>query len=234
MPREVSTRSSPVSKVNDGWTHTIHSIAGPSSPPGDYPSYKIHRLHWADETFAERFKYAICSSGVLEKEHVPGLGGLDRGDVNDTLSDTSDAAESRDKPATSNVQYTMSAMGHRAEEIGELGLRRWDIVLAVLVLFCALGSLMGVRLLVIGSLSIAGIAGATCAILNPPTWKVSRSAQACFAIIVDLCSYDFGHQSPCLNLLLALYLPKTNHPFSLPHKKPPYPPSTLYSPRRAI
>ncbi|WVQ73025.1 hypothetical protein IAR50_002588 [Cryptococcus sp. DSM 104548] len=46
------------------------SKSSPSSIPGLFPIPES-----ASDTFAEQFKYLICSSGLLEKDYVPGLGG---------------------------------------------------------------------------------------------------------------------------------------------------------------
>ncbi|ORX40747.1 hypothetical protein BD324DRAFT_611935 [Kockovaella imperatae] len=90
-----------------GWTGVIDAVAGPSRQtlPGQYDVPD-------EDAFAERFKYLICTSGVLEKDYVPGLGA-----PTSTLEEV--------EPERRDVLYKMK---------GE----RWDMVLAGAVLLLAL------------------------------------------------------------------------------------------------
>ena len=116
----------------------IPSVPGPSrsSPPGDYPIRAVDE----NDAFAERFKYLICSSGVLEKDYVPGLSGGE--------ADTEEEAG--------------SARGGRAWWV-EKGRERWDVVVAVGVLVLAMAVLMGPKvlllLLIFGAILGAWVSG---------------------------------------------------------------------------
>ena len=63
-----------------GWAMS-DALPGPSSRPstpvfpGHYTSNPTLSDTVSENEFAERFKYIICSSGILEKDYVPGLGG---------------------------------------------------------------------------------------------------------------------------------------------------------------
>jgi hypothetical protein len=81
------TMINPSPMCKQGWTGPIPSIPSSSrvaqpTPPGSYTP------HVEDQGFEERFKYLICSSGVLEKDYVPGLsGGLADDEVVGTTTD---------------------------------------------------------------------------------------------------------------------------------------------------
>ncbi|WWC71872.1 uncharacterized protein I206_105831 [Kwoniella pini CBS 10737] len=111
-----------------GWTGSIASLAGPSSiplsildVPGKFPSPS--RLTFSDESFAERFKYLICSSGLLEKDYVPVL-------VGNVDSEAGD--EKKDDQSKANEDWTQ-----RARE-------RWDLVLACGALIVGLTISLGI------------------------------------------------------------------------------------------
>ncbi|WVW86018.1 hypothetical protein I302_108056 [Kwoniella bestiolae CBS 10118] len=122
-----------------GWTGSLPNSAGPSSTvPGKFPSPS--RLSFSDESFAERFRYLICSSGLLEKDYVPALSG----GVESELGDSPDQK--------GNAQWKIP------EEWIWKGKERWDLVLAAVALLVGLVISLGLwTILGLASVGVMGI-----------------------------------------------------------------------------
>ncbi|WVQ67135.1 uncharacterized protein L199_005330 [Kwoniella botswanensis] len=123
-----------------GWTGSLPNSAGPSNTsnnavPGKFPSPS--RLSFSDETFAEKFRYLICSSGLLEKDYVPALSGGLESELGDDIPD--------------NNEETWKVL----EGWIQKGKERWDLVLASIALM--VGLMISLGLWTILGLSSVGI-----------------------------------------------------------------------------
>ncbi|WVQ84904.1 hypothetical protein IAT38_007067 [Cryptococcus sp. DSM 104549] len=114
----------------------------PDSPiplPGIYPSTQT-----PDDNFAEQFKYLICSSGLLEKDYVPGLSG----GVDDEAKTVDRWTEARMWVAEARVWV-------------EKGRERWDLVAAGACLLVGLAVGLGLwvfcGLLLVCGLGVGGV-----------------------------------------------------------------------------
>ncbi|WWD19515.1 hypothetical protein CI109_103976 [Kwoniella shandongensis] len=120
----VNTLPPSVKPVERGWTGVLPNVPSssvPSTPPIPTPGKITDDSSSSTEnTFAERFKYLICSSGLLEKDYVPGLSG----------EELVDEVEGEEKDRWAELQRWV-----------EKGKERWDLVLAGLAL------LLGITLL---------------------------------------------------------------------------------------
>ncbi|OCF32216.1 hypothetical protein I316_06130 [Kwoniella heveanensis BCC8398] len=137
-----------------GWTGVRPNVPGPSSPsldldkhaldrrytkqrleetvPGKFPSPT--RLSFDEETFAEKFKYMICSSGLLEKDYVPALsGGLDA-DGDDIYVESLNLVGER--------ELSLDIYKEIRKWAG-LARKRWDLALAGLCLLVGIGLSLG-------------------------------------------------------------------------------------------
>ncbi|WWC91576.1 uncharacterized protein L201_006522 [Kwoniella dendrophila CBS 6074] len=182
-----------------GWTGSLPNAAGPSSiasnveltsndnVPGKFPSPT--RLTFSDETFAEKFKYLICSSGLLEKDYIPALsGGLE-----------SELGEELNSADHSLNQYKVWI--ERAKQ-------RWDLVLAGIALLLGLTISLGVwTILGLGMITVIGLAMYKGII---PIYPKARNDKASASSDVDcpktlaLASLtNFISQSHSLNLTLS-------------------------------
>jgi hypothetical protein len=138
-----------MSPASQGWNTSIKSSSSASetdtqSPPGTYPLSNRSK-----DDFAERFKYLICSSGILEKDYVPGLsGGLSEVGL-DGIADAEGG-----KSSTSPTEHVGSQELEGDSGSGPVvdlrylmqeGKRKWDIVLAGVVLLCGMLLGAGVR-----------------------------------------------------------------------------------------
>ena len=140
-----------------GWTGSIPSVAGPSHSP----STLIPRLPGSFSTspsmhstipvmgvseFAERFKYLVCSSGILEKDYVRGLGlgdGLQLGvDQGPDILGKGDPLAQPDSPRR-DFYFKLECKAGRARHQLVGAKKRWDIALAVGVLLSAMIWLLG-------------------------------------------------------------------------------------------
>ncbi|WWD03501.1 hypothetical protein V865_001553 [Kwoniella europaea PYCC6329] len=137
-------RSSLSPNTLKGWTGSLPNSAGPSNTntfnvavPGKFPSPS--RLSFSDETFAEKFRYLICSSGLLEKDYVPALSGGLESELGDDI------------PENNENTWKVS------EGWIQKGKERWDLVLASLALL--VGLMISVGLWTILGLSSVGILG---------------------------------------------------------------------------
>ncbi|ORY28142.1 hypothetical protein BCR39DRAFT_588833 [Naematelia encephala] len=117
-----SERYSP--SVN-GWTGDISSTAGPSIGTPE-------RQNHTHAEFEERFKYLICSSGILEKDYVPGLGGGDDSNSNSLYPEL--PTEANQDQGTANPETGITGAIRLVRG-------RWDVVTAGAVLLLALGKL---------------------------------------------------------------------------------------------
>ncbi|WRT70360.1 uncharacterized protein IL334_007358 [Kwoniella shivajii] len=130
-------QSSPIK----GWTGVLPNTGGPSNNilvPGKFPS--PNRMTFEVESFAERFKYLICSSGLLEKDHVPAsIVGLD------TDSPLEDQANHTDQWDIRKVWLAN-------------GKERWDLLLAGMALLLGLILSLGVlKVLGFGVMVLIGV-----------------------------------------------------------------------------
>ncbi|WVR00355.1 hypothetical protein IAU59_007498 [Kwoniella sp. CBS 9459] len=147
-----------------GWTGVRPNVPGPSSSPtrqrsldhpypyqdparnrlgqmvpGKFPSPT--RLSFDQETFAEKFKYMICSSGLLEKDYVPALsGGLDA-----SAEGMNEAQEHQANDMSSSSANTIRLdLSGEVQKWAGLAKERWDLALAGLCLLVGLGLSLGV------------------------------------------------------------------------------------------
>ncbi|KAK6909561.1 hypothetical protein I203_103582 [Kwoniella mangroviensis CBS 8507] len=140
-------RSSLSPNTLKGWTGSLPNSAGPSNTnntfdvnvlvPGKFPSPS--RISFSDETFAEKFRYLICSSGLLEKDYVPALSGGLESELGDDIP--------------GNNEETWKVL----EGWIQKGKERWDLVLAGLALLVGLMISLGLWT-ILGMLSV-GILG---------------------------------------------------------------------------
>ncbi len=110
---------------------------------------------YSSSVFAERFKYLICSSGLLEKDYVPGLssgpsidptmGSSDVRAANDNDDDFVSTVQSREEGvALQNAEWT----SWRVDELRnnyEWLRKRWDLVAAFATLSSGIVVLVGVK-----------------------------------------------------------------------------------------
>ncbi|WWC94731.1 hypothetical protein V866_001579 [Kwoniella sp. B9012] len=126
------------------WTGSLPNSAGPSNTnifnvvvPGKFPSPS--RLSFSDETFAEKFRYLICSSGLLEKDYVPASSGGLESELGDDIPENNE-----------NTWKVLEGWIQKGKE-------RWDLVLASLALL--MGLMISLGLWTILGLSSVGILG---------------------------------------------------------------------------
>nr|ODN94068.1 hypothetical protein L203_00243 [Cryptococcus depauperatus CBS 7841] len=109
-------------------SRSSNALQQPTTFPGIYPATQV-----PEDTFAEQFKYLICSSGLLEKDYVPGL------------SDSLDATSKMEK----------LELWAETRKWLERGKERWDLTAAVacvvlgLVLVLGVWAIGGILLLVL-------------------------------------------------------------------------------------
>nr|XP_018260729.1 uncharacterized protein I303_06444 [Kwoniella dejecticola CBS 10117]OBR82887.1 hypothetical protein I303_06444 [Kwoniella dejecticola CBS 10117] len=188
-----------------GWTGSLPNAAGPSSVPylgsnvpGKFPSPS--RLSFSDETFAERFKYLICSSGLLEKDYVPAI--LDSIETEIGISHENGG----------RILY---------DEWVDKAIKRWDLVLAGGALVIGLAISLGVwTVFAIGLIATGGASWyasretSTSSIPSkadsPPTNDETPQIQALSALT------GFITQSHALNSILSASLSILDpHPYKL-------------------
>lgn len=174
----------------DGWTGPINAVPGPSrisptrtdlgqeekishSPGTDtYRRTSQHRedaVNAAVDAFAERFKYLVCSSGILEKDYVPGLGGGTTGE--DDVREEGDALDgagfiSLPGGLAGSVKNLEQEARRDANELWGSTRTHWNISIAVAALALGLRILVGPRMLM---LVIAALLAA--AVMWPWQWQ---------------------------------------------------------------
>ncbi|KAK4684657.1 hypothetical protein P7C73_g5515, partial [Tremellales sp. Uapishka_1] len=118
-------------------------IPASTSPP--ISPIPISPISLSPSAFAEQFKYLICSSGLLEKDYVPGL------------SSGPDLAEAvGSEPSGIEAEESVDPLRWIALEMWAR--ERWDLVGAGVVLVIALGWVVGFRkILGFGMLGLAGM-----------------------------------------------------------------------------
>ncbi|KAK8853101.1 hypothetical protein IAR55_003802 [Kwoniella newhampshirensis] len=148
----VNTLPPSVNSLGRGWTGVLpnrpSSSASSTTPLHD----KVPTILPPDDTFAERFKYLICSSGLLEKDYVPGL--------SDGLE-----PEGEEKKRGKWVD---------AKKWMEKGKERWDLVLTGICLI--LGILLlhpGLGIILLVGL-VAGTCLGTCFVLSREEFQMSK------------------------------------------------------------
>ncbi|WVF73186.1 hypothetical protein IAT40_008005 [Kwoniella sp. CBS 6097] len=111
--------------------------------PGKFPSPT--RLSFDQETFAEKFKYTICSSGLLEKDYVPALsGGLALGSEGEGEGEQQTAGRDHEAGYTGDDRVIGSDLGKEAQRWIEFARERWDLTLAGLCLLLGIVLSMGI------------------------------------------------------------------------------------------
>ncbi|WVR07800.1 hypothetical protein IAU60_004843 [Kwoniella sp. DSM 27419] len=118
-----------------GWTGVQPNVSGPSQASQLSEGISSSRpsripVESPEDTFAERFKYLICSSGLLEKDYVPALSGDAEGnEQKDALADV--------EPSVRNItRGQWVRLG--ASWVGKVR-ERWDVALAGVCLAVGLG-----------------------------------------------------------------------------------------------
>ena len=121
-----------------------------------------------NDVFGERFKYAICSSGILEKDYIPGLGAL-----------SSVGQASKPHIASGKVATMVKPSQTIARRLSLSRVKRWDLGVAGLALVCGVYQLGGTTWLLAFMCSAAAVGGAGVAYL---TSNVSTSLSRHFDI----------------------------------------------------
>ena len=131
----------------DTWTGVLPSTPGPSAQtlPGEYPSDSLRdeaELFHDVEAVSERFKYLICSSGLLEKDWVAGFGGTSTSfgglDLEDEPVDPIASRAVKPLAETKQSGLWVDVLGWATK-----GKERWDMVIAGVVLSIAISILLG-------------------------------------------------------------------------------------------
>lgn len=102
--------------------------------------------------FSERFKYAVCSSGLLEKDYVPGFGGPSEG--KEERDGHEGASTLEPETAGWDLQEEWRNLRGKAKE-------RWDITAAIAAMVLGLLRLLGIRLVLVSTLLAGGLAWKT-------------------------------------------------------------------------
>lgn len=145
--------------------------AGPStsSPPGGYPS---RDTGLEAEVFAERFKYLVCSSGLLEKDWVSGLSDVraehNRADPEDEEEGLAELKFSTRTRGVTTGPTQLSQMMGKARA-------RWDVVLAAMVVVVAVGVILGARRLIVNPGLVSGLAVLCAVAFTSYTFPVGTS-----------------------------------------------------------
>lgn len=140
-----------------GWTGNIPNRASSSHrsssdrrvlpPPDDEPPELGPGMSDEVEAFAEKFKYLVCASGLLEKDHVPCLASRSRGHhalaSEEDGTDDADPDSGPDPALASSVGTRDHALIYYAYIALRYGKQRPDVALAVTVLIGAGGWLVG-------------------------------------------------------------------------------------------
>lgn len=167
MPLSLSADMSSESSKSRGWSGSIPNQASSSrssrepssfSPPSSPASRQVNVDRQEElSAFAEKFKYLVCSSGILEKDHVPNR----RGGSNTTGSGPVEEADGA-QPAPDPDPGTTSAgltrvIRARLPLVVANGRQRPDIALAGVVLLGAILRVTGLKLfstLLAGAISL--------------------------------------------------------------------------------
>lgn len=151
------------------WTGVIQASPGPSRLSPSLPgNYTFDESRDEDEIFSERFKYLICSSGVLEKDWVPGLseGRGSSGDADDDTEEGDSGIRDEDTeqapPASMPFEYYF-----------KWDKRRWDVALAGVVLVGAMGTVLGPAKLLAAAAAIIAILAICAAVFARYPFAVS-------------------------------------------------------------
>jgi hypothetical protein len=207
------------------WTGSIPNTAGPSTPPRAasrslaLSNNKISSTEpgerddidpfagFAGETsnaFADRFKYVVCSSGILERDYVPCLG-MGAGSRGKDFSPTSDAealdvtthgeSNARNGEGSNQSVTRLELVRRFVESMVTFAIKRKDLAVAALAMLIGLIILLGPLqvLLVLGVLGPAGGYGDSRYIGKPVRISNSTWLFFCYCLTTGTCN----HSSTC-------------------------------------
>ena len=141
------------SELKERWTGVITSSPGPSRlfVPGEYP---LHRKHDDAEVFAERFKYMVCSSGILQKKWMAGsIEGSDLREIGDVEDEQQQDGEHGVPPLEPENELDKTL---RLWLWVKKARERWDVSVAGMILVIAL-EVIARRILFGGSAIVLGL-----------------------------------------------------------------------------
>jgi len=136
------------------------------------------RRHLSEDGFAERFKYLICSSALLERDYVPGLGG-DVGDVEVGLPSVASVLD--DRPASTAEAKGQAKMVDGADSgvrrLGEVWVmygqklwvvigNRWDIGCAMMIAIGGIAVIVGLRRFIVVLVAMTACAVGALVMIN--------------------------------------------------------------------
>lgn len=164
---------SDISSSSLGWSGNIPNQASSSRPPREPSSTAPSNLasgqrssNAADDlalaAFAEKFKYLVCSSGILEKDHVPARRGRSNTQTGSGLAEDGNGGDPDPDPGPGTLSTTSSASiaQDRVRLVIANSRQRPDIALAGLVLLGAIVRVVGLKVfstLLVGIVTIASV-----------------------------------------------------------------------------
>ena len=162
--------------LEPGWMGNVEAVPGPSTLPstpifpGHYSSSNsLYGDTVSEDEFAERFKYIICSSGILEKDYVPGLGGASR-DISITTIPNAES-DLGDEAAHDQEDEVPLRLPQRRDTLHKLEvgvtvarqwtsstiMAQWDMILAFVALGIGLWTLAQLKIVVTALISVGGV-----------------------------------------------------------------------------
>ena len=154
-----------------GWTGLIPNVSSSSrSPPTSPPRHSHAPANTSEkqqemEVFGERFKYMLCTSGLLEKVYVPCLGGSIPARKEEEEEEDVDLHKNQDRDVRLGDDGAKALDYWRTQGVQQMEVwleemrERPDITFAGLVLLVAMAWVVGWKVFLFVSVSGLGAAG---------------------------------------------------------------------------